>query len=311
MTSERLPWISEDPASQKLFELAQRVAPSGNTVLIIGESGTGKDHLARLIHELSPRRDTPYLKIDCSILPPPLVESELFGHERGALPGAAERKLGRFELGGKGTVVLDEVASLTSTVQAKLLRMMQERKFERLGGKEAVGMDARVIALTSVNLPNNVRDGRFREDLYHRFEVSKIWVAPLRERRADIVPLATHLLEGLQTIHGTPRLKLSEATKTALEAYRWPGNARELRDALEHALLLARGEFLEPEHFPVAILASHPSQDQTRLRSLEEIEREAIEVTLKAMHNQIGRSAKILGISRKTLLEKRKKYGWT
>jgi len=145
MLSERLPWICEDSASQKLFELAQRVAPVPTTVLITGESGTGKDYLARLIHELSPRRDTPYLKIDCADLPPTLVESELFGHERGAIPGAGERKLGRFEFGGEGTVVLDEVAALTPPVQTKLAGVMQERKFERLGSEETQSIDARLI----------------------------------------------------------------------------------------------------------------------------------------------------------------------
>jgi two-component system, NtrC family, response regulator AtoC len=309
MISERLPWVCEDPASQKLFELVQRVAPVPTTVLITGESGTGKDYLARLIHELSPRRDTPYLKIDCADLPPTLVESELFGHERGAIPGAGERKLGRFELGGKGTVVLDEVAALTPPVQTKLVRVMQERKFERLGSKETQAIDARLIALTSADLPASVKEGRFREDLYHRFDVVKIWLPPLRERPADLLPLADHLLVGLRTRHGKLQVTLSEAAKATLRNYKWPGNLRELGSALKHALLSAEGETIEPQHFPEHVKAASNHRAAGN-RSLEDVEREAIEATLKATRNQIGRSASILGISRKTLLEKRKKYGW-
>ena len=153
MTAERLPWIAADPASRRLFELAQKVAPAPTTLLISGESGTGKDYLARLVHELGPRRDAPFLKIDCASLPPQLVESELFGHERGAFTGAVDRKLGRFELGGAGTIVLDEIAALLPGVQGKLLRVLQERTFERLGGTETIHIDARLIALTNVDLP--------------------------------------------------------------------------------------------------------------------------------------------------------------
>jgi two-component system, NtrC family, response regulator AtoC len=310
MTSERLPWIGEGPSSQKLFELAQRVAPVPTTVLITGESGTGKDYLARLIHELSPRRDAPYLKIDCADLPPTLVESELFGHERGAISGAGERKLGRFEISGKGTVVLDEVAALTLAVQTKLARVLQERKFERLGSKETQGLDARLIALTNTDLSASVKDGRFHEDLYQRFDVAKIWLPPLRERTADILPLANHLLAGLRARHGKLQLKLSEAAKAALRNYKWPGNVRELGNALEHAVLSAAGEAVEPENFPEYVRIVGSNHGAMGNRSLEDVEREAIEATLKATRNQIGRSAGILGISRKTLLEKRKKYGW-
>jgi DNA-binding NtrC family response regulator len=311
MLSERLPWICEDPASHRLFELAQRIAPVPTTILITGESGTGKNYLARLIHELGPRRDAPYLRMDYASLTPALAESELFGHECGAISGAAERKLGCFELAGKGTVVLDEVAALTPAVQAKLLRVVQERRFERLGGKETLVVNARLIALTNADLAASVKEGRFREDLYHRFDVVKIWVPPLRERRADIVPLACHLLECLRATHGKPWLKLSDASRAMLVAYKWPGNVRELRNALEYAAVVAQGETLEQEHFPAPVRAASSNHQETGHRSLEDVERDAIEATLKATRNQIGRSAQILGISRKTLLEKRKKYGWT
>jgi len=240
MSSERLPWISEDPASLRLFELAQKVASAPTTLLISGESGTGKDYLARLVHELGPRRDAPFLKIDCASLPPQLVESELFGHERGAFTGAAERKLGRFELGGVGTIVLDEVAALLPGAQGKLLRVVQERTFERLGGTESIHISARLIALTNVDLPAAVKSGNFREDLYFRLNVLSLAVPPLRERPADILPLAQHLLAKLNTIHARPNIQLSEAACRMLAAYSWPGNVRELRNVLERQIAIPR-----------------------------------------------------------------------
>jgi DNA-binding NtrC family response regulator len=309
--SERLPWICKDPASQRLFELAERVAPVPVTVLITGERGAGKDYLARLIHELGPRRDTPYIKIECESVPPTLLESELFGYERGAFPGAADRKPGRFELDAKSTIVLDEVAALAPGAQTRLLRLLEERVFQRLGGKEHLRVEARIIALTSADLAAAVKQGRFREDLYYRLDLVKIWMPPLRERRADILALAEHLLAGIAAAYGRPNVRLGESLKAVLEKYRWPGNVRELRDALKEALLRGQGGVLEAEHLPAHVRAgldgNHP---QAGSRSLEDIERDAIEATLKATRNQIGRSAKILGISRKTLLEKRKKYGW-
>src|SRR2546428_4854542 len=171
MICERLPWIAEDPASLRLFELAEKVAVAPTTLLITGESGTGKDHLSRLVHELGPRRDAPYLKIDCASLPQELVESELFGHERGAFTGAVERKLGRLELAGGGTIVLDEVAALAPSIQSKLLRVLEERSFERLGVTETLRIDARLVALTNADLAKAVATGRFREDLYFRLNV--------------------------------------------------------------------------------------------------------------------------------------------
>lgn len=311
MSTERMPWIAEDPASQGLLEWAQKVAAVPTTLLITGESGTGKDHLARLVHELGPRRDAPFLKIDCASLPPQLVESELFGHERGAFTGAVERKLGRLELGGAGTIVLDEIAALSPAVQGKLLRILQERTFERLGGNETLRIEARLIALTNVDLHEAVATGRFREDLYFRLNVLALAVPPLRERRADILPLAEYLLASLRAIHGHPGSHLSETAQRMLGAYDWPGNVRELRNALERAVVFAPGDTLEPEHFPENIRAEAAGAVSTTagLRSLEEVEREVIAATLEATRFKISRAAEILGISRKTLLEKRKKYG--
>jgi DNA-binding NtrC family response regulator len=322
MTAPRLPWISADPASLRLFELAEKVAVAPTTLLITGESGSGKDHLARLVHELGPRRDAPYLKIDCASLPPQLVESELFGHERGAFTGAVERKLGRFELGGNGTIVLDEIAALSPAAQGKLLRILQERTFERLGGTETLRIEARLIALTNVDLPAAVKAGAFREDLFFRLNVLTLVVPPLRERRADILPLADHLLATIRTIHTRPHAQLNDSARRMLAAYAWPGNVRELRNALEHAVVFSRPnrgasdgaaatDVLEPGNFPETVQAAAHGAATTvaGLRSLEEVEREVIAATLEATHYQISRSAAALGISRKTLLEKRKKYG--
>jgi DNA-binding NtrC family response regulator len=310
MTAERLPWISADPASMHLYELAQKVAAAPTTLLITGESGTGKDYLARAIHEMGPRRDAPYLKIDCASLPQQLVESELFGHEKGAFTGAVERKLGRFELGDAGTIVLDEVAALSPTAQSKMLRVLQERAFERLGGTETLRIEARLIALTNVDLSPAVAAGTFREDLFFRLNVLTLRVPPLRERRADVLALADHLLDIVRSLLGRPAAQLSDASRQLLAAYHWPGNIRELRNALERAVILSRTEALEPKDFPESIRAGVPglAGAVVNLRSLEEIEKEAIAATLEATHYKIGRASEILGISRKTLLEKRKKY---
>jgi DNA-binding NtrC family response regulator len=309
MMAERLPWVSADPASQRLFELAQKVSAAPTTLLITGESGTGKDHLARVIHEMGPRRDAPFLKIDCASLPPQLVESELFGHEKGAFTGAIERKLGRFELGGAGTIVLDEVAALSPLAQSKMLRVLQERSFERLGGNETLKIEARLIALTNVDLAAAVATGRFREDLFFRLNVLTLSVPPLRERRGDVVPVAEHLLESLRGVHGRAGAQLSDSSRRLLGAYHWPGNIRELRNALERAVVFSPADVLEPNDFPENVRAAAPGlRGATNLRSLEEIEKEAIALTLEATHYKIGRASEILGISRKTLLEKRKKY---
>jgi DNA-binding NtrC family response regulator len=311
MTGERLPWISADPASQNIFELAQKVAAAPTTLLITGESGSGKDYLARLIHELGPRRDAPFLKIDCASLPSQLVESELFGHERGAFTGAVERKLGRFELGGNGTIVLDEVAALSMAAQSKLLRVLQERSFERLGGTETLHIEARLVALTSVDLPAAVTAGNFREDLFFRMNVLTIAVPPLRGRRADILPLADHFLAVLCLTHARNGVQLSEGSRRMLAGYTWPGNVRELRNALERALVFNHAEVLEPEHFAENIRAAAAGTSGMigGLRSLEDVEKEVIAATLEATRYKISKAATILGISRKTLLEKRKKYG--
>ncbi len=311
MSAARIEWVAQDPASQRVLELAQKVAETSTTVLITGESGTGKDQLARLIHELGPRRDAPFLKIDCGSLPAELVESELFGHERGAFTGAVERKLGRLELAVGGTIVLDEVAALAPGIQSKLLRVLEERTFERLGGTETLRIDARLVALTNADLAKAVIAGRFREDLFFRLNVLTIHVPPLRERPGDILPLAEHLLARLAPVHGKSGAALSAETQRVLARYAWPGNARELKNVIERALVFSKDSMLRPEDLPDNVRAadSAAAGQAQRMRSLEDVEREVIQATLEATHYKITKAAEILGISRKTLLDKRKKFG--
>jgi DNA-binding NtrC family response regulator len=301
-------WVALDPASARVVELARKVAETSTTLLITGESGTGKDQLARLIHEMGPRRDAPYLKIDCASLPQELVESELFGHERGAFTGASERKLGRLEMAGSGTIVLDEVAALSPATQSKLLRVLEERCFERLGGTDTLTIEARLVALTNADLARAVAAKHFREDLYFRLSVLTLHVPALRERIADIVPLAEHLLARLSVVHGRTGISFSDAARKALASYEWPGNVRELKNAIERAVIFAKNPVLESEDLPESIRTAG-SGATAGLRSLEDIERETIYKTLEATRYKITRAAEILGISRKTLLDKRKKYG--
>ncbi len=311
MTSPpRIAWLANDDASRRVLDLAAKVAVTSTTILITGESGCGKDQLARLIHEMSPRRDAPYLKIDCASLPPELLESELFGHEKGAFTGAVERKLGRLEMARGGTIVLDEVTALALAIQSKLLRVIEERTFSRLGGAETLRIEARLIALTNADLERLVAAGRFRDDLYYRLKVFTIAVPPLRRRPADILPLAEELLARLAAVHGRVAIAFHDDARRLLETYSWPGNVRELKNSIERALVLSSDAVLRPEHFPDHIRAAAAAPlDVAALRSLEDVEREAIAATLEATHFKITKSAEILGISRKTLLDKRKKYG--
>lgn len=303
-------WIAREESSRQILETAQKVASAATTLLITGESGSGKDHLARLIHELGARHDAPFLKIDCASLPHELVESELFGHERGAFTGAVERKLGRLEMAYGGTIVLDEVAALTPAIQSKLMRVLEERTFERLGGNETLQLDARLIALTNADLPQLIAASAFREDLYFRLNVVNIALPPLRERRSDILPLADNLLSRLAPLHARNGIAFADDARKALESYAWPGNIRELKNVIERALVFGKGDKLTAADLPENVRASSASHaTAARLQSLEDVERQVIVATLEATHYKITKAAEILGISRKTLLDKRKRYG--
>jgi DNA-binding NtrC family response regulator len=308
LDSLRIDWVAADSASLHVLELARKVADASTTLLVTGESGTGKDHYARLVHELSQRRDAPYLKIDCASLPQELVESELFGHERGAFTGAVERKLGRLEMAGAGTIVLDEIAALSPVTQAKLLRVLEERRFERLGGTETLTISARLIAITNADLARAVAAGRFREELFFRLSVLTIRMPALRDRPTDILPLAEYLLARMAAVHGRTDANLNEAARKTLQAYDWPGNVRQLKNAIERAVVFANKPVLGPDDLPEDVRTAR-SNAADRLLSLEKIEQQAIEATLEATRYKITQAAEILGISRKTLLDKRKKYG--
>src|ERR1035438_9632767 len=302
-------WLAVDPVSQRVLDMARKVAVTSSTLLLRGESGTGKDLLAQVIHYLSPVRQEPYVKIDCASLPPELVESELFGHERGAFTGASSQKRGRLEMAGAGTLVLDEVAALTLPTQAKLLRVVEEKKFERLGGNVTLRIDSRLIALTHADLEAAVRQRVFREDLYYRLNVVPIEIPPLRVRRADILPLALHLTEKLCHLHHKPPMTMSLPVRKALESYDFPGNGRELRNILERAVLLAVGDEILTTHLPAHLAEGRPGAGMERLMTLEDMEQQYIAEVLDHTHGRKSRAAKILGIRRKTLLEKRKRYG--
>jgi two-component system response regulator AtoC len=298
-------WVAVDPQSLKIVEIARKVAATPATLLIRGESGTGKDQLAQLIHFLSPARDEPFVKIDCASLPAELIESELFGHERGAFTGAESLKRGRMELAGNGTIVLDEVAALGVPVQAKLLRVIEEKKFERLGGTETLRIAARLVALSNADLERAVERRHFREDLYYRLNVFPIIIPPLRERRGDILPLARHLLGQICATHRLPPRRLAARTAALLEAYDFPGNVRELKNMLERAAIYSTSEELAADLLPAHVQGKREIEAKA---TLEEIERRYIAEVLDATRGKKSRAAEILGISRKTLLEKRKRY---
>ncbi|MBZ5647900.1 MAG: sigma-54 dependent transcriptional regulator [Acidobacteriia bacterium] len=300
-------WVAADPKSIELLEKAQKVAGAASTVLIRGESGTGKDLLASVIHYLGPNADEPLVHIDCASLPHELVESELFGYERGAFTGATQMKRGRLELAGAGTIVLDEVGALSMPIQAKLLRVIEEKQFQRLGGNRNISVEARIIALTNIDLERAVASRTFREDLFYRLNVIPLIIPPLRERPADIRPLAAHLLAQLGEVHRKPHMTFAHAAMAALENYRFPGNVRELRNLIERAVIYSAAPEIMPEDLPVHVReAAGPT---VRKMSLEDLERAYIAEVLDYTRGKKTKAAQILGISRKTLLEKRKRYG--
>ena len=300
-------WVGSGAASEKVRAVASRLAQTRSTLLVQGESGTGKDLFAEIVHYLGPRRDQPLLKIDCATLPEGLMESELFGHEKGAFTGAVAAKVGRMEMACEGTLVLDEVAALTPAMQAKLLRVVDQRTFERLGGRVVRRLMARIIALTAADLERAVRERSFREDLYFRLAVIPVALPPLRDRRDDIRPLAEHFLGQLGRWHAFPKAGISAPALEVLEAYDYPGNARELRNLVEHGMIEARGGEIRLCHLPTS-LVNGSSSERKRTASLEEVEKAYIREVLKTTHDSMAQTAAILGISRKTLFLKRKRY---
>ncbi len=307
LTHDEERFVAVDPHSLELVAMLRKVARTDATVLLTGESGTGKEVAARFVHRESRRAQGPFVAVNCAALADTLLESELFGHEKGAFTGATSQHRGRFELADGGTLFLDEVAELRPELQVKLLRVLQERTFERVGGTRHIEVDVRLIAATNRNLENAMAQGRFREDLYHRLAVFPLRLPALRERRADIVPLATHLLGRAAREVGKAGVTLSPEAQRALEEHRWPGNVRELGNVLERATILAEGELIEPRD----LLLGTPSVEApgvSKFATLEEIEREAIRAALAATGGHRKRTAERLGIGLRTLYDKLKAY---
>ncbi len=286
---------------QDVYKMVHKVAPSDATVLILGESGTGKELVARAIHYLSPRRDKPFVAVNCAALPENLLESELFGFEKGAFTGADRRKLGQFELAGEGTIFLDEIAEMTPAIQVKLLRVLQNREFMRLGGTEVIEMKARVIAATNQSLEELIQDGRFREDLYYRINVFPIMLPPLRSRKEDIPDLVQHFLQKYK-----PGAEITAEAMAVLQRYDWPGNVRELENVIERALIMAGDQPIRPEDLP-AQLSSRPSVAADAFDipdegiDLEEVEKRLLFRAIEKAGGNKTRAAQLLGITRRKL----------
>jgi two-component system response regulator HydG len=302
--------VGHSPAIIQVMKTLARVAPSQASVLVMGETGTGKELVARTIHHFSDRADRRFVAVNCSALAEGLLESELFGHVKGAFTGASTSRPGLFREADRGTLFLDEIGDISPGLQARLLRALQEHEIVPVGAETAVKVDVRVLAATHRDLPALVRDGRFREDLYYRLNVVTLVLPPLRERRQDIPLLLDHFLRSLAVRHGRGPVAVDTEAQRRLLGYDWPGNIRELQNVLERAMLLAEQDVIGPEHLPADVqptsghLPSTPAADSAAawpLRSLEDLEREHVQRVLTAMHGSREESARILGISRRTL----------
>ena len=309
--------IGESEPMQRVMDIVRQVAPARATVLIQGESGTGKELLAKAIHQLSPRSVKPMVTVHCAALSPTLLESELFGHEKGAFTGAHERRIGRFEQAEGGTLFLDEIGEVDETTQVKLLRFLGERSFERVGGNKTLSADVRVVAATNKNLKELVGRGEFREDLYFRLNVVELWAPPLRDRLNDVPLLALNFLSEF-AIENTKAI--TDFTAEALEAmirYNWPGNVRELRTAVEHAVVLSKSEMIQLTDLPHSVQSRGVIQNEVQLNNpniekgvtLEEAEKQLIVRTIKECRGNRTAAAKKVGISRRTLHRKLHRYG--
>ncbi len=306
--------LSKSPRMHGVFELISHVAPTISTVLIFGETGTGKELVARAVHEASPRKGNPFVAVNCAALPESLLESELFGHEKGAFTSAVGQRKGRFELAHGGTIFLDEIGEIPLAMQAKLLRVLQERRFERVGGTQTVEADVRVIAATNRDLLKLAKDGKFREDLYYRLNVVKIDLPPLHERQEDIPLLAMHFAQKFSRPGAPPKVVSPEAMELLLQ-HRWPGNIRELENAIERATVTSRDEMIRPENLPAEILKpnrpkpqlpvdlSRPLTDQLNELTAA-FEERYLRRALKRTRGHIGRTARLTGLSRRTITDK-------
>ncbi len=304
--------VAGSPAMRRLLDTLDKVASSDAVVLIYGESGTGKGYIARHLHGCSARADGPFVEIACANLPENLFESELFGYEKGSHTDASETRRGRLEEAAGGTVLFDGLGELAPAQQAKLLRLLQERCFERLGGHESIPLDARVLVTSAEDLEQAVEQGRFRRDLFYRLDVVRLEVPPLRERGDDIDRLATVLLRHYRKLHGKPMKVFTAEARGRLRRHRWPGNVRELRNVVEHAVLTSEGREVDAPHLRLGRPPEAPQLVEDGARqglSLAEVEAAYIRRVLLETRGNYTRAAQVLGISRKTLLQKRRRYG--
>jgi DNA-binding NtrC family response regulator len=301
--------VGNSPPMQQIFKVIKQVAPSRASVLITGESGTGKELVAQALHENSPRNNGPFIKLHCAALAETLLESELFGHERGAFTGAVARRDGRFQMAHGGTLFLDEIGEISASVQVKLLRFLQEHEFERVGGTQTIKVDVRVIAATNRNLAEEVKRGRFREDLYYRLNVVSIHMPALRERPSDIPLLANHFLQRYAKENGKAIKGFTPAALEALTHHHWAGNVRELENAVERAVVMAIEDYVDLEQLPTTVTPT-PKSELPAIpgSSLEEIERYAIIKTLEATGGSTSKAAEILGISVRKIQYKLHEY---
>jgi DNA-binding NtrC family response regulator len=304
-------FVSRSPGMQRVRDQVQRVAAARSTVLIMGESGVGKELVAKAIHYNSPRRSAPFLAINCSAIPANLIESELFGHEKGAFTGAVERQRGKFELAQGGTILLDEIGEMDGATQSKLLRVIEEREFMRVGGTRAVRVDVRVLAATNRDLKEMIAASRFREDLYYRINVITIRVPALRRRREDLPELAQTLLDRICIENGLPPRRLSESAVTALLAYHWPGNVRELKNVLENTAITRPGPWVEAADLPDALHGTVTEEAEAAPvgATLSDMERDLIRRTLLRHVGNRTHAARTLGIGLRTLQRKIREYG--
>jgi len=304
--------VSHSPAMRTVLDRILRVAPLRATVLVFGESGVGKELVARAIHFNSPRRDFPFLGINCAAIPANLIESELFGHEKGSFTGAHARARGKFETAHRGTIFLDEIGETDLATQVKLLRVLEEREFMRVGGDQNVRVDVRVIAATNSDLESMVERGTFRRDLYYRLKVVTINVPPLRDRRSDIPALVESFLEELARDNAVPRKAITSDALAALEAYQWPGNVRELKNILESVLVSSSGDRITADDLPPSVLRDRTPPARATITpgtTLGEMERELIRATLVESGGNRTHSAHLLGIGVRTLQRKIRLFG--
>ncbi len=303
--------VSDDPKMKAVLELVGQVGPSKASVLITGESGTGKELIAEAIHVASPRAKQPFVRLHCAALAESLLESELFGHERGAFTGAVARREGRFKQADGGTLFLDEIGEIPLGTQVKLLRFLQEKAFERVGGNETLRVDVRIIAATNRDLSAQIRKGAFREDLFYRLNVVTIELPPLRERRGDIVPLATFFLRKYAAENGRSIERFSDEAMARISAYDWPGNVRELENVVERAVVLCDGPMVEPSHLPVTLLPHDVREGPPPIpgSTIADLERYAILKTLEACGGSTSKAAMLLGVSTRKIQYKLHEYG--